>query len=102
MSREGPDYAALNGWDRDYPRFPDEDRPVYVGSTTFGKRPLVEDAEELRARRADVAIVGAPFDDAEFETTTAGLTAMIGKDIGELKAWLLDSDIDVRPPESIT
>ena len=64
MSQQRPDHAALNGWDRDYPRFPDEDRPVYVGSTTFGKRPLVENADQLRALRPDVAIVGAPFDDA--------------------------------------
>ena len=64
MSPERPDYAALNGWDSDYPRFPDEDRPVYVGSTTFGKRPLVEDPAELRSRAPDAAIVGAPFDDA--------------------------------------
>jgi agmatinase len=64
MSETRPDYAAINGWDTDYPRFDDEDRPTYLGSTTFGKRPLIEDAQELRARAADAAIVGAPFDDA--------------------------------------
>jgi agmatinase len=59
-----PDYAAANGWDADYPRFEEQDRPAYAGSTTFGKRPLVEDAAELRRRAPDAAIVGAPFDDA--------------------------------------
>jgi len=58
------DYAAINGWDADYPRFPDRDRPTYLGSTTFGKRPLIEDSAGLVARAPDAAIVGAPFDDA--------------------------------------
>ena len=62
--RERPDFAASNGWDLDFPRFDGVDRPSYVGSTTFAKRPLVEDAEALRQRGPDVAIVGAPFDDA--------------------------------------
>ena len=43
MSNERPDYGAVNGWDRPFPRYEDEDRPVYVGSTTFGKRPLIDD-----------------------------------------------------------
>lgn len=64
MTPVRPDYAALNGWDEGYPRFDEEDRPTYVGSTTFGKRPLIEDAAELVARAPDAAIVGAPFDDA--------------------------------------
>jgi agmatinase len=64
MTTDRPDYAARNGWDMGYPRFADEDRPTYVGSTTFGKRPLIEDAAELIARAPDAAIVGAPFDDA--------------------------------------
>ena len=50
--------------DADYPRYEDVDRPVYVGTTTFGKRPLVEDPAALHARAPDAAIVGAPFDDA--------------------------------------
>ena len=64
MTDERPDYGLLNGWDTDYPRFEEQDRPTYLGATTFGKRPLVDDPVELRARHADVAIVGAPFDDA--------------------------------------
>jgi len=58
------DFAALNGWDRDYEVFSDFDLPTYVGPTTFMKLPWIDDAAELRRRRADVAIVGAPFDDA--------------------------------------
>ncbi len=64
MSDERTDFRALNGWDGDYPRYGDEDRPVYVGSTTFGKRPSIEDARALQERAPDAAILGAPFDDA--------------------------------------
>ncbi|MEO8229158.1 MAG: agmatinase [Chloroflexota bacterium] len=38
--------------------------PTYVGPTTFMKLPWITDPAELRRRRTDVAIVGAPFDDA--------------------------------------
>jgi agmatinase len=42
----------------------DFDLPSYLGSTTFQKLPLVPDGAALAERRPDVAIVGAPFDDA--------------------------------------
>jgi agmatinase len=59
-----PDLAALNGWDTPFETFDDFDLPTYVGSGSFMKLPWITDARELRARKADVAIVGAPFDDA--------------------------------------
>ncbi len=59
-----PDFAALNGWDREYEVFSDFDLPPYVGPSTFMKLPWITDPAELRRRRTDVAIVGAPFDDA--------------------------------------
>jgi len=59
-----PDFAAMNGWDREYETFSDFDLPPYVGAASFMKLPWVTDAAELRARNADVAIIGAPFDDA--------------------------------------
>ena len=66
--RGGPpsdvDFAKLNGWDRDWETFADYDLPTYVGPTTFMNLPWIEDPAELRARNVDVAIVGAPFDDA--------------------------------------
>jgi agmatinase len=58
------DFAARNGWDRAYETFDDFDLPTYVGLPTFMKLPWVPDAAELRARNVDIAIVGAPFDDA--------------------------------------
>ena len=51
------------GWDRDYEVFSDFDLPTYVGPATFANLPWVTDPAELAARRVDVAIVGAPFDD---------------------------------------
>jgi agmatinase len=47
-----------------YTEFLDFDLPSYVGGATFQKLPLLTDAAALRARRPDVAILGAPFDDA--------------------------------------
>ena len=44
----GPtDFAALNGWDREYEVFSDFDLPTYVGPTTFMKLPWMTDPAEL-------------------------------------------------------
>jgi len=59
-----PDFAARNGWDRPFELFDDFDLPTYVGMPTFMNLPWVVDPAELRSRAVDVAIVGAPFDDA--------------------------------------
>jgi agmatinase len=58
------DFAAANGWDGAYEEFDDFDLPTYVGPATFMKLPWVTDPGEIRRRMVDVAIVGAPFDDA--------------------------------------
>ena len=58
-----------------------------IASGGAGSREHFRDVFE-RAR-VDGALAASVFHSAEI-------------DIGELKAWLLDSDIDVRPPESIT
>ncbi len=57
-------FAARNGWDREYELYDDYDLPTYVGPTTFMNLPWVTDPTELRRRAVDVAIVGAPVDDA--------------------------------------
>ena len=59
-----PDYARANGWDGAYETYDDYDLPTYVGLQSFMKLPWVTDPAELRRRGVDVAIVGAPFDDA--------------------------------------
>jgi agmatinase len=58
------DFAVHNGWDRVFETFDDFDLQTYVGLPTFMKLPWVTDPAELRRRAVDVAIVGAPFDDA--------------------------------------
>jgi agmatinase len=58
------DFAVLNGWDREFELFSDFDLPTYVGPTTFMKLPWISDTAELARRKPDVAIIGAPFDDA--------------------------------------
>ncbi len=58
------DFAARNGWDQPYEAIADFDLPTYVGLPTFMRLPWIPDTDALRERRADVAIVGAPFDDA--------------------------------------
>ncbi len=60
----GRDYAATNGWDTAFETYDDFDLPTYVGPATFMKLPWITDPDELRRRAVDVAIVGAPFDDA--------------------------------------
>src|SRR5688572_14244909 len=47
-----------------YTAYDDFNLPTYVGLPSFQKLPWVTDAAELAARKPDVAIVGAPFDDA--------------------------------------
>ena len=58
------DIAAANGWDFEFETFSDFDLPTYVGPTTFMNLPWITDPAQLLARSVDVAIIGAPFDDA--------------------------------------
>ena len=59
-----PSFAVRNGWDRDYPTWSERDLPSYSGLGTYCKRDYLPDATDLARRAPDVAIVGAPFDDA--------------------------------------
>ena len=108
----GPDYRAVNGWDGAYPRFEQVDRPSYLGTGTFGRRDLVEDPAALHERAPDVAIVGAPFDDAvshrpgarfgprAIRTATysqAGYSLQLGVDIWEQLDVVDAGDADVVP-----
>jgi agmatinase len=62
--RHGPnDEDPPRGLDP-YTEWDEFDLPAYVGRTSFQKLPELTDADALHARRPDVAIVGAPFDDA--------------------------------------
>ena len=46
------EFAAANGWDRDYEAYSDFDLPTYVGPTTFMNLPWITDPAELRAPRS--------------------------------------------------
>jgi agmatinase len=59
----GADLAERNGWADEFEVFDAMDLPTYVGQPTFSRLPWVESADEIRKLGADVAIVGAPFDD---------------------------------------
>ena len=58
------DLARHNGWDGEFETYSDFDLPTYVGPSSFMKLPWITDPAELRRLAVDVAIVGAPFDDA--------------------------------------
>ena len=58
------EFAHHAGWDQEFTTYSDFDLPTYVGPVSFMKLPWVTDPDELRRRAVDVAIVGAPFDDA--------------------------------------
>jgi agmatinase len=47
-----------------YTAYDEFNLPAYVGLPTFQKLPYMTDAAALADRRPDIAIVGAPFDDA--------------------------------------
>ena len=59
-----PDFARMHGWDRDYPVYTPPEIPNYVGQVSFCKRPYIDDPAALMVRAPDVAVIGAPFDDA--------------------------------------
>jgi agmatinase len=54
---------ALPGGDP-YTDYDDFNLPAYVGLASFQRLPWIADAARLATERPDVAIVGAPFDDA--------------------------------------
>ena len=62
--QRGPNDATPADGHDPYTDWDDFDLPSYVGRTSFQKLPELTDASALRARRPDVAIVGAPLDDA--------------------------------------
>jgi agmatinase len=59
-----PGYARRNGWDGEFETFDDFNLPTYVGPATFMNLPWMTDPAAIQAAGVDVAIIGAPFDDA--------------------------------------
>ncbi len=91
--------ARLNGWDEGYPTFPDAELPMYVGMPTYSKLPYVPDPDELARRRPDVAIVGAPLDDAVSHRAGARFGPRAIREAAYTTGSLNSLQLDVRPFE---
>ncbi len=94
-----PDFAAVNGWDREYETYSDFDLPTYVGPVSFMKLPWVTDPAELRARGVDVAIVGAPFDDAVSHRPGARFGPRAIREAQNTSGSIYSLQLDVEPFE---
>jgi agmatinase len=98
----GGDFAAQWGWDREYETVSDFDLPIYVGPSTFSNLPWVSDPAELEARRADVAIVGAPFDDMVTHRPGTRFGPRAIREAQYTSGSLNSLQLDVRPFEELT
>ena len=94
--------AARNGWDREYEVFEDFDLPTYVGPTTFMNLPWITDPLELRRRAVDVAIVGAPFDDAVSHRSGARFGPRAIRQAQYTSGSINSLQLDVEPFEVLT
>jgi len=94
--------AARNGWDAPYETFDDFDLPTYVGLPSFMKLPWVPDPAELRARKVDVAIVGAPFDDAVSHRSGARFGPRAIREAQYTSGTIYSLQLGVEPFEVLT
>jgi agmatinase len=98
---EGDDLASRNGWDREYEVEDESELPTYVGLPTFMQRPWVTDPDEIRRRQADVAIVGAPFDDAVSHRPGARFGPRAIREAQYTSGWIRSLQLDIDPYEYI-
>ena len=96
------DFAHANGWDRQYDTYDDYDLPTYVGPATFMKLPWVTDPAELRRREVDVAIIGAPFDDAVTHRPGARFGPLAIRAAQYTSGSIHSLQLDVEPFEVLT
>ncbi len=96
------DFAALNGWDADFEVHADFDLPTYVGPTTFMKLPWITDPAELLRRKVDVAIVGAPFDDAVSHRPGARFGPRAIREAQYTSGSIYSLQLDVDPLDVLT
>ena len=95
-------FASQWGWDRPFEVYDDFDLPVYVGPSTFSNLPWITDPAELEARRVDVAIVGAPFDDMVTHRPGARFGPRAIREAQNSSGSLNSLQVDVRPFEELT
>ncbi len=101
-SASEPGFAQRNGWDRDFEAYSDFDLPTYVGLATFANLPWVTDAAELARRRVDVAIVGAPFDDAVSHRSGARFGPRAIREAQYASGSLNSLQLDVEPFDELS
>ncbi len=103
MERPGDvDFAHRNGWDREFETFSDYDLPTYVGPVSFARLPWITDPAELRRRAVDVAVVGAPFDDAVSHRSGARFGPRAIRQASYTSGSLYSLQLDVEPFEILT
>ncbi len=98
----GGDFASRNGWDGDFEIFSDFDLPTYVGPVSFMKLPWITDPAELRRRAVDVAIIGAPFDDAVSHRSGARFGPRAIREAQYTSGSINSLQLDVEPFEVLT
>jgi agmatinase len=96
------DFASLNGWDGEFATFDDLDLPTYVGPATFMNLPWITDPAELRRRAVDVAIVGAPFDDAVTHRSGARFGPRAIREAQYTSGSIHSLQLDIEPFEVLT
>jgi agmatinase len=94
--------AARNGWDHDFELFSELDLPTYVGAATYANLPWVTDPDALRALKADVAIVGAPFDDMVTHRSGTRFGPRAIREAQYSSGSLNSLQLDVRPFDVLT
>ncbi len=95
-------FAQRNGWDGPFETFDDLDLPSYVGPTTFLNLPWVTDPAEIRRRGVDVAIIGAPFDDAVTHRPGARFGPRAIREAQNTSGSIYSLQLDVEPFEVLT
>ena len=96
------DLARHNGWDREFETYSDFDLPTYVGPSSFMKLPWITDPAELRRLAVDVAIVGAPFDDAVSHRPGARFGPRAIREAQYTSGSIHSLQLDVDPFELLT
>ena len=98
----GSDLARHNGWHREFETYSDFDLPTYVGPSSFMKLPWITDPAELRRLAVDVAIVGAPFDDAVSHRPGARFGPRAIREAQYTSGSIHSLQLDVDPFELLT
>ena len=94
--------APATAGTREFETYADFDLPTYVGPVSFMKLPWVTDPAELRALGVDVAIIGAPFDDAVSHRSGARFGPRAIREAQYTSGSIHSLQLDVDPFEVLT